>query len=70
MDKTVYKIKNSKFTKNLLAQAEENPVIVMAATAALITAVAKLIDARGHAAGSRAYARQVNSSIARKNARR
>lgn len=56
-------IKNSKFTQNLKRQAEENPIIVMAAAAALITAVAKLIDASGHAAGSRAYARQVNAKL-------
>lgn len=57
------KIKNSKFTQNLKRQAEENPVIVMMAAAALLTAVAKVIDAHGHNAGSRAYARQVNAKL-------
>jgi hypothetical protein len=53
-------IKNSKFVANLKHQAEENPVVVMMATAALLTAVAKVIDAHGHNAGSRAYAKQIN----------
>lgn len=53
----------SKFAQNLKRQAEENPVVVMLATAALLTAAAKLIDAHGHSAGSRAYARQVNAKL-------
>lgn len=58
-------IKNSKFVRTLKHQAEENPVVVILATAALITAVAKLVDASGHAAGSRAYARQINAKLSK-----
>lgn len=53
------KIKNSPIVRKLKQQAEENPVVVLMAAAAVITATAKLVDAIGHNAGSRAYARQV-----------
>lgn len=53
-------IKNSKFVANLKRQAEENPVLTLMAAATVITAVAKLVDAHGHNAGSRAYAKQIN----------
>lgn len=53
-------VMNSKFVRNLKHQAEENPVVVIMAVAALMTATAKVIDAHGHAAGSRAYAKQIN----------
>lgn len=56
-------IMNSKFAKNLKRQAEENPVVVIMATAALITAVSKLIDAHGHHRGSTAFAKQVNAKL-------
>ncbi len=51
---------NSKFVRNLKAAAEENPVVVILATAALLTSVAKVVDARAHSAGSRAYAKQID----------
>lgn len=54
------RIKNSKFVRTLKQTAEENPVVVLMAVAAVITATAKLVDAVGHNAGSRAYARQVD----------
>lgn len=54
------KITNSRFVQKLKQQAEENPVVVLMAAAAVITATAKLVDAIGHNAGSRAYAKQVN----------
>lgn len=57
------KIKNSKFVQNLKRTAEENPIIVLAAAAALITATAKLVDAVGHAKGSSAYAKQINAKL-------
>lgn len=53
------KIKNSKFVQNLKHTAEENPVVVLMAAAAVITATAKLVDAVGHAKGSSAYAKDV-----------
>lgn len=56
---------NSKFVRNLKKQAEENPVVVILAAAALLTATAKVIDARGHAAGSRAYAKQIDAKLKR-----
>jgi hypothetical protein len=59
----LWKIKNSRFVQNLKTAAEENPVVVIMATAALITATAKLVDAVGHNAGSRAYAKQVAAKL-------
>lgn len=58
-----WKIKNSRFVQKLKEQAEENPVVVLMATAAVITATAKLVDAVGHNAGSRAYAKQVSARL-------
>lgn len=52
-----------KFIDNLKRSAEENPVATLIVAAFVITATAKLVDAAGHAAGSRAYARQVNHRI-------
>lgn len=57
------KIKNSYFVQKLKYQAEENPVVVLMAAAAVITATAKLVDAVGHNAGSRAYAKQVAARL-------
>lgn len=59
-------IMNSKFVTNLKRQAEENPVVVILATAAFLTAVSKLIDAHGHHAGSTAYAKQVAHKLNKK----
>jgi hypothetical protein len=56
-------IKRNKFLNNLKAAAEENPVVVILATAALITAASKLIKAHGEAKGSLAYAKQVDYRI-------
>lgn len=53
------RITNSRFVQKLKQQAEENPVVVLMAVAAVITATAKLVDAVGHNAGSLAYAKQV-----------
>lgn len=58
----------NKFLENLKREAEENPVLAMVVSTALLTAVSKLIKAHGEAAGSRAYARQVNWKI--KNAKK
>jgi hypothetical protein len=52
-----------KFLNNLVRQAEENPIVALGVGAALITAISKLIDATGHAKGSRAYARDVERRI-------
>lgn len=60
------KIKRSKFVQNLKQTTEENPVVVLMAAAAVITATAKLVDAIGHNAGSRAYARQVDAKLRRR----
>jgi hypothetical protein len=56
----------NEFLNNLKRQAEANPIVAMGVAAALVTAVAKFIDAQGHARGSAAYARDVNRRI-RKN---
>lgn len=53
----------NKFIDNLKRAAEEHPVATIAVAAMTVTAVAKLIDAAGHAAGSAAYAKQVNHRI-------
>lgn len=58
----------NKFIENLTRQAEENPILAFGVGAAFITALSKLIDASGHARGSRAYARQINHKI--KNAKK
>lgn len=63
MNETINRIKRSRFVQNLKHAAEENPVAVIVATATLFAATAKLIDAFGHQAGSRAYARQVNARL-------
>lgn len=52
-----------KFLENLKREAEANPVMALAVGAALITAVSKLLDAHGHNAGSRAYARQIEYKL-------
>lgn len=52
-------------TDKIVRAFEENPVAFMAATGAVLMGISKIIDAHGSAAGSRAYARQVNHSIAR-----
>lgn len=51
------------FLTNLKRQAEANPLAALAIGIALLTAASKFIDAAGHAAGSRAYARAVNHRI-------
>jgi len=51
------------FINNLKRQAQENPVAALLVGAMVVTATAKLIDAAGHAAGSKAYAKQVNHRI-------
>ena len=49
----------------LKRQAEENPLAALAVAAAVITSIAKLMDASSAAQGRRAYAKQVNASIKR-----
>ena len=44
---------------NLKREAEQNPLMALGVAAALITAVAKLMDAQSAAKGRRAYAKQV-----------
>jgi hypothetical protein len=53
------KLFNSNFLNNLKREAENNPMLAVALGAAFITACSKFIDAAGHSAGSRAYARAV-----------
>lgn len=54
------------FIENLKRSAEENPLIAIGIAVAAVTAVAKLIDAAGHASGSRAFAKQVNYRVKNK----
>ncbi len=58
-------LKRNRFLNNLKAAAEENPVLVLMVTAAVMTAGAKLIKAHGEAKGSKAYAKQVAYRIAK-----
>jgi hypothetical protein len=51
--------KNSKFVQNLKRQAEENPVVVLAISAAVITATAKLMEANTQRSYARTHAREV-----------
>lgn len=52
-----------KFLNNLKQTAQENPLMALAAGAATLTAVAKLVEASGNRAGSRAYAKDVDRRI-------
>lgn len=63
LNRTAFKVKHSRFVQNLKRQIDENPVVVIVAVAAVIGATAKLINAMGHAKGSRAYAKQVDYRI-------
>lgn len=63
--KVMEKFTKNEFVLNLKRSAEENPVVVILAVAAVITAGAKLISAHGQAKGSRAYAKQVDYRIRR-----
>jgi hypothetical protein len=53
----------NQFAQNLKNAVTENPVATIAVIAVAVTAAAKLIDAVGHNAGSRAYAKQVNAKL-------
>lgn len=47
------------FIKNLMRQAEENPILAMGAAAALFTAVTRLVGISVDARNSRAWAQEV-----------
>jgi uncharacterized BrkB/YihY/UPF0761 family membrane protein len=51
------------FINNLKHQAEENPVIALGVTAALITAISKLVDSSVSAKNSKAWDREVARRI-------
>lgn len=61
--KFIDNVKANKFLNNLKQTAEENPVVVLVAVAAVMTAGAKLIKAYGESKGSLAYAKQVDYRI-------
>lgn len=52
-----------KFFENLKHQAEENPVIALAAGAALITSVSRLISASSNSRNSKAWAKEVDRRV-------
>jgi hypothetical protein len=60
------KVQRSKFIQGLRVQIEENPLAAVVAVGAILVGVAKVINALGHAKGSRAYAKQVNYRINRR----
>jgi hypothetical protein len=49
----------NEFLTNLKRQAEENPMIALAAGAAVVTAIAKFLSAGSEARNSRAWAKEV-----------
>lgn len=51
------------FIDNLKRQAEENPLVAMGVTAALITAIGKLINANSNSRNSRAWAQEVERRV-------
>ena len=61
------KIKNSRFVQNLKAQAEANPALVLAISAALMTATSKLMDAFTAYLSARTHAKEVERRIQKLN---
>lgn len=57
------RVMQSRFVINLKRNIEDNPLVAIGVAVGVVTVVAKLIDAVGHARGSSAYARQVNAKI-------
>jgi hypothetical protein len=55
----IEEIKNSRFVQNLKRQAEENPVVVLAVTATLVSASAKLVSANTARSNSKVWAKEV-----------
>jgi hypothetical protein len=53
------RLKNNKFVQKLKQQAEENPVYVLFAAAALFTATAKLMEANTQRGYQKAHAREI-----------
>jgi len=51
------------FVDNLKTQASENPIVAIAAGAALLSATGKFIEQIGHYKGSTAFAKQVNAKL-------
>ena len=54
------------FIANLKSNIEENPVLALAGAAALITSVAKLVDAVGHYSSRHAYAAVQNKKAGKR----
>lgn len=52
-----------KFAANIKRVAQEHPLETIIVAVMVVTATAKLIDAAGHAQGSRAYAKMVNAKL-------
>ena len=49
--------------QKLQTKFEDNPIVFLGVGAALLTGLAKFIDAAGAAQGRRAYAKQVNYRV-------
>lgn len=60
-------IKNSRFVRNLVAQAEANPVLVLGVAAALLTATAKLMDANTQRSYAKTHELEIERRIAKMN---
>jgi hypothetical protein len=57
----------NEFVNNLKRNVQENPMLALAAGAAVITATAKLIDALVDTQNSRTYAKEVNRRVKKAN---
>ncbi|MCA1806545.1 MAG: hypothetical protein LC687_01580 [Actinobacteria bacterium] len=54
----------NQFLTNLKAQAEQNPIIAIGVTAALLTATSKLLDANTDRVSAKTHAREIDRRIA------
>lgn len=59
-----------KFIDNLKRQAEDNPVLVMGVTAALLQSAAKVMDANTQRSYAKTHAREVDRRIAAQSYRK
>jgi hypothetical protein len=60
---------NSRFYNNLKRQVEENPILAIAAAAALLTATSKLMDANTARTAAKTHAKEVARRVAMQNLR-
>ena len=54
----------NRFLENLKTQAQENPILAIGVTAALLTATSKLMDANTQRAYAKAHEKEIDRRIA------